>query len=242
MTVPQVQVKLKLICPQDVDLLLLQRKRRAIEDNVDNVFTDEIPFNSDITQLNIFIEDINDNAPVFEEPSEAVTNIGYPDADLVALLMPPYLIRVEASDADEGVNAQIEYQLVDDYFGIDSKSGIIYPKNQEMDNEVLPLIVSATDSVHVTSVVLRVHKLSVDHLIVIYVENWGAHELEEIVKLIETELELKLQILKYANVPGSYTRRSSFSDGRSTTGTHLKLIAYAFDQDSRLVNAEELLE
>lgn len=240
MSVAQVQAKLKLVCPSED---LLRRQRRAIDDDfVDNVFTDEIPFNSDITLVNIFIEDINDNAPVFEQPSTQVTHIGYPGADLVGLLLPPYLIKVEATDADEGSNAQIEYLLgATTYFGIDSKSGVIYPLAKEMNaGDVVFLTVTASDAVHRTTVDLRVHKLTLDHLIVVYVENYGYHELEDVTKMIDLQLGQTLQVLKYANVPAKYVQLSRAS--RATSETTLKFVAYAFDADNELIMAEDLLE
>lgn len=239
MTVAQVQARLKLVCPSED--LLGRRQRRAVDDFVDNVFTDEIPFNSDITLVNIFIEDINDNVPVFEHPSAAVTHIGYPDADLVGLLLPSYLIKVEASDADEGVNAQIEYSLQENnYFGIDPKSGVIYPLTSEMGVDVFNLAVSASDSVHETTVELNVHKLTLDHLIVVYVENYGYHEMEDVTKTIDLQLGEKIQVLKYANVPATYVKRSMST--RTTAGTNLKMVVYAFDEKDQLVMAEVLLE
>lgn len=235
MTVAQIQAKLKLVCPSGN----LLRKRRAIDDFSDNIFTDEIPFHSDITQVNIFIEDINDNAPVFEFPLSS--HIGYPDADLVALLLPPYLIKVEASDADEGVHAQIQYSLnANDNFGIDVKSGIIFPLTKELEASPLSLVVSASDAVHVTKLELQVHKVTLDHLIVVYVENYGYHEVEEVTKHLETELGQSLHILKYANVPVNYVKRSLAA--KSTTGTNLKLVTYAFDEQNQLIPAEDLLK
>lgn len=240
MTVPQVQVKLKLVCPQNDNPLL--RKRRAIEDNLDHVYTEEIAFNSDVTQLNIFIEDINDNPPVFEYPREEVSHIGYPDADLVQLLFHPYLIKVEASDADVGVNAQIDYSVgANSYFAVDSKTGIIFPLVQDMKDTILPLTVTASDGVHRTSVEVRVHKLKLDNLIVVYVKDFGYHELEQVRKTLELELGQTVNILKYANVPGTYDKRTSTVLSRATTGTTLKLIVYAFDEDNQLIEAEDLI-
>lgn len=242
MTVAQIQIKLKLVCPKED--LLKQRKKRALEDFVDNVFTDEIHFNSDVTQINLFIEDINDNKPVFEIPSTSVSSIGYPNADLVGLLLPPYLIQVKANDADLGVNAQIEYSLnVNENFAIDPKSGVIFPLTTEMKDEVLTLVVSATDSVHITNTQIRVHKLTLDHLIVVYVDDYGYHEMETVTKNLENELgadKVSLKVLRHGNVPVNNVKR--WISTRSTSGTNLKLVTYAFDENNVLISAEELLK
>lgn len=215
----------------------MSRGRRAIDDFTDNVFTDEIPFNSDITHLNIFIEDINDNAPVFEHPSEPVTHIGYPEADLASLLLPPYLIKVQASDADEGANAEIQYSInANGYFGIDAKTGIIFPMGNKLDSEILSLEVHASDVAHVTSTELKVHRLSLDHLIVVYVEDQGYHEIDNVLDRIHTPMGGNaFKILKYGNVPERTLQRS-------TSGTHLKIIAYAFDKNNQLILAGDLVE
>lgn len=243
MTTPQIQAKLKLVCP-DEDLLMKHRKRRAIDDFVDNVFTDEILFHSDITQLNIFIEDINDNPPVFTYPSDLITHIGYPDEDLATLLLPPYLIQVQATDEDEGLNAQITYSLnTNSNFGIDSKTGIIFPMTREMDTTVVSLTVTASDTVHESKIELKVHKITLDHLIVVYVENYGYHEMEDVLKMIKEQLGQDMHVLKYGNVPGKPEKRSVYKLGtRITTGTTLKLISYAFDGQNELVSAGSLLE
>ncbi|KAI8429178.1 hypothetical protein MSG28_007715 [Choristoneura fumiferana] len=105
------------------------------------------PSRSNTTQLLVNVKDVNDNAPRFytslfqESVSENVPS-GYS------------IVRVQAYDADEGVNAELTYTLIDKEFGrteipitIDPRSGWVYT-NGLLDREVqskYQLQVTATD-------------------------------------------------------------------------------------------------
>ncbi|CAH2075509.1 unnamed protein product, partial [Iphiclides podalirius] len=107
------------------------------------------PSRSNTTQLLVNVKDVNDNAPRFysslfqESVSESVP-VGYS------------IVRVQAYDADEGVNAELTYTLADkEYNGnndlpitIDPRSGWVYISGQ-LDREVqakYQLQVTATDN------------------------------------------------------------------------------------------------
>ena len=256
MTVPQIQLKLKLVCASVTDNLLDRRRRATGELFVDNVYTDEIAYASDITLLNVFIEDINDNSPVFVNPAQATTHIGYPVADLGGFLMPPFLMQAVATDAD--ATGSLSYALQSNsFFTIDPKSGIIFPLAQEQQMDMFGLTLSVSDGVPGENVELFVHKLTAEHLVVIYVKDHGYHELDEVLATIHSRWSRKLQVLKYGNVAGEVTDTSfrrlltSLSMdrlvpeqilGRTTAGANLKLIAYAFDDKDELLKAEDLVE
>ncbi|XP_037874856.1 protocadherin-like wing polarity protein stan [Bombyx mori] len=106
------------------------------------------PSRSNTTQLLINIRDVNDNAPrfytsLFQESVSENVPIGYS------------IVRVQAYDADEGVNAELTYTMTDkDYTGnvdlpitIDPRSGWVYTSGQ-LDRETqakYQLLVTATD-------------------------------------------------------------------------------------------------
>lgn len=99
------------------------------------------------TVLTILIEDVNDNPPVFFNPSEDGAVLGYPEASVAAEILPENLIRVEANDKDSGLNAKIKYSISENnHFGIESETGIVYPtsKASQLNNDVR-LTVWATD-------------------------------------------------------------------------------------------------
>ncbi|XP_072940790.1 protocadherin-like wing polarity protein stan [Epargyreus clarus] len=106
------------------------------------------PSRSNTTQLLVNVKDVNDNAPRFytslfqESVSESVP-VGYS------------IVRVQAYDADEGINAELTYSLSDkDYGGnndmpiaIDPRSGWVYtsaPLDREVQSKY-QLQVTATD-------------------------------------------------------------------------------------------------
>ncbi|KAK6174384.1 hypothetical protein SNE40_017672 [Patella caerulea] len=89
----------------------------------------------------VTIGDINDNAPVFDQPEYTVTiTEDYQPGRSVA--------NVRADDADIGTNAKIEYFLTsnpDNMFKIDLEAGIIYLNKSLSDKLSYPLVVMAKD-------------------------------------------------------------------------------------------------
>lgn len=96
--------------------------------------------------VDIIVEDLNDNPPLFTEQSYIVT---LSEASIIGTSV----VHVRATDADSGTNRGISYHLVEssskshDYFHIDSHTGLIltarsldYEKNQQH-----TLLVRATD-------------------------------------------------------------------------------------------------
>ncbi|XP_063226687.1 cadherin-87A isoform X2 [Bacillus rossius redtenbacheri] len=76
--------------------------------------------------VHIKLLDVNDNKPVFlrrDYPVSIVENI--------ALSPPAPIVKVEAEDADEGVNGAVRYSIVSgntgDVFRLDEEKGILYP-------------------------------------------------------------------------------------------------------------------
>ncbi|XP_047738594.1 DE-cadherin [Hyalella azteca] len=92
----------------------------------------------------VILEDINDNVPVFDQPSYS-QDIPADSETHVNLL------RVTASDADSGVNAVIQYSISggDDYFTIQPDSGyikLVRPLSEDMANvRAFSLSVQAKD-------------------------------------------------------------------------------------------------
>ncbi|RWS18039.1 Pt1-cadherin-like protein [Dinothrombium tinctorium] len=91
-------------------------------------------------ELTIKVTDVNDNAPRFELPDYQAHNI---DEDVQ---VGTSILRVSATDADTGKNAELVYSLDRDEFSIDEK-GIIY-SNKRLDadvNNTYQMTVRATD-------------------------------------------------------------------------------------------------
>ncbi|XP_058123456.1 protocadherin Fat 4-like [Anopheles ziemanni] len=106
----------------------------------------DIAYSSKQTHLNIIVQDINDNSPEFIYPSNNAI-FAFPSARLARKLLPERLLKVEASDRDEGINAIIRYRLAaNDHFDIEAETGVIFPlKTSLADETSTTLEVYATD-------------------------------------------------------------------------------------------------
>lgn len=92
-------------------------------------------------QLTIRVSDVNDNAPKFELPDYQAHNV---DEDITHGTS---ILKVKATDADSGSNAEIEYLVSDDHFRVD-KDGIIMNHKQldaDNNNAYYEFIVTAKD-------------------------------------------------------------------------------------------------
>ena len=84
---------------------------------------------SSVVPVNITIEDVNDNKPVF---SQSQYFVSLPEDTKVNTVV----LNVTATDADAGLNGKIEYQPLDLYeFSIDRQTGAIRLR-QELDYDV----------------------------------------------------------------------------------------------------------
>lgn len=239
--VPQIQIKLNLVCEPPINLETDQQNISVLSTNL---FSEEIFYSKTVTYLNIIIMDQNDNSPIFTNPSDNGF-LGFPDVKLAEKLMLRYLIQVEAYDLDEGINAKIKYSLTDNKdFIIDSETGVIYPRKSCMqDTELLNLGVVATDRDGASDgnsqfVVLNVWKLRDSHVAVLTVENQVLEQVEETIKQISTNLELELRPLNYFAVPSSEDVKSK----QMIADTKIMINIYGFGESGVLLSAQEIIQ
>ncbi|XP_043475146.1 neural-cadherin isoform X3 [Leptopilina heterotoma] len=92
-------------------------------------------------ELTIRVSDVNDNAPKFELPDYQAHNV---DEDIA---LGTNILKVKATDADSGENAEIEYLVSDDHFSVDSNGIIVNNKQLDADNNnaYYEFIVTAKD-------------------------------------------------------------------------------------------------
>ncbi|XP_066596420.1 LOW QUALITY PROTEIN: neural-cadherin-like [Prorops nasuta] len=79
-------------------------------------------------ELTIRVSDVNDNAPKFELPDYQAHNV---DEDIA---LGTSILKVKATDADSGANAEIEYLVSDDHFSVDTNGIIVNNKQLDADN------------------------------------------------------------------------------------------------------------
>ncbi|CAB3226941.1 unnamed protein product [Arctia plantaginis] len=97
-----------------------------------------------IVPVHIKVLDINDHAPVFTQKVYKSTI-----AENLQLNPPAAILQVLAEDKDEGINAKVQYMIVEQtepgVFSVDPSNGIIYPSKPVMGNTTYHLTVVATD-------------------------------------------------------------------------------------------------
>uniref|UniRef100_A0A1I7ZHC9 Cadherin domain-containing protein n=1 Tax=Steinernema glaseri TaxID=37863 RepID=A0A1I7ZHC9_9BILA len=120
------------------------------------------------SDLTVMIEDVNDNAPVFQQPSFSLT---VPHD----LPVDSEVLNVRASDADSGKNAELSYTLLrdDETFRVDESSGQIFLNQSLTSMEPKRLVVEVTDK--------GTPPLSANATVVVYVggSNPSAPEFDE---------------------------------------------------------------
>ncbi|XP_072039286.1 protocadherin alpha-3-like [Amphiura filiformis] len=96
---------------------------------------DRNPDQTDIVQVTVQIEDLNDNSPVFD-PDKYVESIEFLEAD-------QYITTVTATDADKDMNGDVFYlfddnqenEIIFEYFRIDKNTGDIHTRKVEFPEE-----------------------------------------------------------------------------------------------------------
>lgn len=92
MMVPQFQIKMQLNCGNSI----AGRAKRATEEDVSYVRTSDVMLATDVTVLNVIVEDINDNAPKFTYPLSNGNPFGYPNPETFDMsYFPSYLLKVQ---------------------------------------------------------------------------------------------------------------------------------------------------
>lgn len=260
MEVPQIQVTLQLRCPNEsplesfvpftpIDLVSPQIERFITPQSPDNrwyTLASSIPYSERTTILNIIIEDENDNIPQFVMPFVDNQLFGYPEAQLAAEIMPPYLLKVVATDRDAGINAQVSYSLLgSNDFQVHRETGVVTPLRDAMQSTTeVRLTIRATDRNGAADglanmVNVRVKRLEAKHISVITIEDEEIDEVDYVVEKIDEVASLDLRVLHSAMISIDSSIRSSRADGRLNV---LRIYAYGFDSNGELLEATSIQE
>lgn len=243
--VPQIQIKLELVCESAASLLVGVQNVSAFSELVHSGFLVEgIYYSNSITYLNIIIVDQNDNFPVFINPSDDAY-IGFPDASLTEKLMPRYLIDIDAFDLDEGLNAKIKYSLSNgEDFSIDSETGIIYPlKSCMLRKDAVDIIVIANDrdgasDGNVQQVILRVKKVQAENVAVLIIEDQKLEDVDQLLRDISVASAMDVRAFNYFAVPSDLE-----NDGKQMVPlTKIMIFTYAFNEEKNLLSASDIVE
>ncbi|XP_037037495.1 uncharacterized protein LOC119075215 [Bradysia coprophila] len=256
--VPQIQIKLKLNCDGDTPTAARQLDRyqaphrsysinvtksplpRSIDPSIGDgrwyTLTNDIDFTSDLTVINIIIEDVNDNYPIFD--SSTPSFVGYPETAVANRIIPTQLTVIHATDIDAGDNARIRYSLAENnYFQINPDSGIITPLSDGWSNvNSVELMIYATDNYGArnglsTSHALYVRKLEEQHLTIVTLRDDNLNSTADgVIEQLNAESSIKMLLLHSAAVP--YLPISS-RQRQSVPSNALRMIVYALDDNGQ---------
>ncbi|XP_065076863.1 protocadherin alpha-11-like [Ochlerotatus camptorhynchus] len=227
---PQFQLVLQLNCPPS--------EGDAVSPPV---FVDEIPYSVDTTYISVFVDDINDNAPVFTFPKQDDV-FAFPVARISERLLPSRLLQVTANDLDAGLNSVIRFSVTqNDHFSIDPKTGVVYPMKNALDGEeVIQLEILATDrdgaaDGNVAKLKIQVVPAVSYQLSVLQVEGVDEHQLVEYIDKLQTQSGFVIR-----TVTGGYTSLVDARTRETDSNTVQRLIVVAFDRKKELVSSEDL--
>ncbi|XP_052897997.1 uncharacterized protein LOC128304799 [Anopheles moucheti] len=203
----------------------------------------DIEFSTDLTHLNIIVDDINDNSPVFTFPTNNA-RVAFPSPQLSRKLLPDQLLTVEASDLDEGINAVIRYSLaMNDHFDIDPQTGVIFPlKSAFVLEESVTIEIFATDrdgaeDGNTSTMKLHVHKATDDQLVALTVSDIDPDTFQRALQEISAKRGIQIETIRSVYSVETETSNlygRSASEARYTTTA----IVYAFRDDQLLLQDE----
>lgn len=226
MSIPQIEIKLNLVCPGADSETSTNFQEIAVHSSLD-----EIVYSTTVTLVKLVILDENDNKPKFNFPTPGYV-VGYPVPELAKNLLPRELIQVVADDADEGLNAKIKFWLPEsDEFIIDEETGVIYASRVGMAaNASLELLITATDRNGASdglssSITLRVQSIQEEHVVVLHIEGERLEDVEEVVAEIAYDLRIDLRIVNFyahGSDPGIEAKQAS-------ADTSIAVFVYGFE-------------
>ncbi|XP_055610792.1 protocadherin gamma-A4-like [Uranotaenia lowii] len=222
--------------PQFQLVLKLSESYQTMKKNEEPNFFD-IPYSEDTTYLQIIVEDINDNKPIFTFP-KAEQVFAFPVPRLAERLLLSNLLRVSAYDKDAGLNALIRYSLSsNDHFLIDPRTGIIRPLPDALNDEAgIDLEVHATDRNGstdglTTNLSIRIEPALHYQLSLLELQNMAYDHLESTIYDLEQATGVRLQVL-------NKDCRGVGISGTRQVENLVRLLVVAFDSNNTLLSTE----
>ncbi|XP_050095873.1 protocadherin beta-3-like isoform X2 [Anopheles aquasalis] len=233
---PQFWIVLKLACDEKV------RSNVGANHTTPNGPMRDIEYSTVRTHLNVIVEDINDNSPVFSYPQNNAC-FAYPSGQLSERILPEQLLKVEATDRDFGLNAIIRYTLSEnDYFGIDPKTGVMHPLRTALSAGTrIDLQIFATDrdgasDGNTSSMTICVVGASEDQLAVMIVDELDPPALQEMLDKLGEMKGYTVRTLR--NVHSVAQQQTSTKRQSSKINSSSTAIVYAFDESYLLTHSE----
>ncbi|CAH0627097.1 unnamed protein product [Chrysodeixis includens] len=179
MVVSQVQAELILHCENDNNIRTKRSQRTDLISESDTsgknwILTDSIPYNSRRSLVNLIVNDINDNNPIFVGKEQEPIAVGYPIEELEDRILPRSLAELNAKDADIGWNAALRYWSAESTLAVAPTTGFVHVQSSASLTNNQLLTVHATDrngEGNTGSIQLMVKLLTANHIAVVTVRN-----------------------------------------------------------------------
>ncbi|XP_049839448.1 mucin-17-like isoform X3 [Schistocerca gregaria] len=223
-----------------------QQRRRRLRHTRDQPDWPEYLF-YDNTSMSVVlqIEDVNDNPPVFTAGDHIV--VGYPTGDLLERVQPGPVVTLKATDADEGVNAELRFSLDaagSRYFTVGAETGAVYvradapglPDSGASFTATVADLAGAAGALTDT-VVVQVKPLKDEELVLVAtVEGALPEDADAVVQGLCGATGLDVRLLRaYATAAeGGRTLAA-----RARSGSALTMLLYALDDQQALVTVQQ---
>uniref|UniRef100_A0A182K2B1 Cadherin domain-containing protein n=1 Tax=Anopheles christyi TaxID=43041 RepID=A0A182K2B1_9DIPT len=254
MSIPQFKLVLKLKCLDNDEAGDENSQRSRVKRSL--VETGTINYAPDITIVNIIVNDINDNDPVFVKPEAISENriwLGFPEPSLANRLMLSGLTAVVATDADADLNAKIRYSVAEnEHFTIHPETGSIKPTKDALRvSNLVDLTVYATDrdgaiDGRSSRLEIAVHRLHENQIAFVILDAADEATVQGIIEQINRQSNFHLKLLHQTNVPElkmSGDRANLVEEAirpvQDMTGT-MRIVVYALNDNNQLLSTEDI--
>ncbi|KAL4706532.1 hypothetical protein ACJJTC_015730 [Scirpophaga incertulas] len=235
MALSQVQIELTLHCDNDST-----RIKRSTEGRLDWlgpydygkntwILGNTTEYNPRKTIVNLIVNDINDNYPIFIGKEYEPIVVGYPEPYLQAIVLPRSLIELQATDADVGENAALKYWSSETHLAVSDRTGFVHVKNGIDLRDDMLLTVVATDrngqglSGNIT---LMVKLLNRTNIAVITIDNAFLEDETRILNNLSTVVSYEIKALTSVVVPRSDESSKNKRNVEDPAGPSLQIYIY----------------
>ncbi|XP_047986749.1 uncharacterized protein LOC125226713 [Leguminivora glycinivorella] len=240
MALSQVQVELVLECDSDTT----SRVKRSTDPRLDWlgpyeygsnkwILTDTILYNSRRSFVNLIVNDINDNYPIFVGNGNEPIVCGYPIPELEDVVLPRALAELQATDADVGENAALSFWSASEVLAVASATGFVHVRDGASLTQDQRLSVSVTDlngreDGLTTSIELLVKLLDTSHIAVVTVRNAFLDQEETILENLSSAVGYEVKVLSSAVISDDPADSVNTRHKREVTseGASLQLYVY----------------
>ncbi|XP_063379170.1 uncharacterized protein LOC134666019 [Cydia fagiglandana] len=241
MALSQVQVELVLECASDTQS---RSKRSTVNPRLDWlgpyeygsnrwILTDTILYNSRRSFVNLIVNDINDNYPIFVDNENEPIVCGYPIPELEDIVLPRALAELKATDADVGENAALAFWSASEVLAVASTTGYVHVRDGASLSQDQRLVVSVTDlngrdDGLTTSIELLVKLLDTSHIAVVTVRNAFLDQEQTILENLSSAVGYEVKVLSSAVISDDPTDSANTRLKREVTteGASLQLYVY----------------